>query len=160
MGRHKSLDTYSTAIFRFLQLPTAGYPFYGRGQAHKFSPAAKIAGQRLMWRLSDSAYTQGCLCSITTQAAIFYLQRLVYCPPANKLRFCRSGAAERNGCASRPTQRALSRAGLGCRTAFSWLSGRFPVDVRRPCANVGEEYQTHNGARRVEAVEHDSGWRR
>ncbi|CAK9862749.1 unnamed protein product [Sphagnum jensenii] len=59
-----------------------------------------------------------------------------------------------------PTQRPPSKAGIGCRTAVSWLSGRFPVDVRRPCANVGEEYQTHNGDRRVEAREHDSGWRR
>lgn len=34
------------------------------------------------------------------------------------------------------------------------------MDVRRPCANVGEEYQTDNGARKVEALEHDSGWSR
>ncbi len=45
-----------------------------------------------------------------------------------------------------PTQRPPSRAGLGCRIAFSWLSGRFPVDVHRPCANVAEECQTDNGA--------------
>jgi hypothetical protein len=34
------------------------------------------------------------------------------------------------------------------------------VDVPRPCANVGEEYQTDNGARKVEALEDDSGRRR
>ncbi|CAK9857293.1 unnamed protein product [Sphagnum jensenii] len=113
-----------------------------------------------MWRFGDSLYALGCPCSITTQSASFFLQRLVYCTPANKLRFCRSRGAERNRCASRLTQRPLSRAGLGCRTAFSWLSGRFPVDVRWPCANVGEEYQTHNGAKKLQALEHDSGWRR
>jgi len=59
-----------------------------------------------------------------------------------------------------PTQRPPSRAGLGCRIAFSWLSGRFPVDVHRPCANVAEECQTDNGARKVEAQENDWGWRR
>ncbi len=33
------------------------------------------------------------------------------------------------------------------------------MHVHRPCANVGEEYQTDNGPRKVEALEHDSGWR-
>ncbi|CAK9201136.1 unnamed protein product [Sphagnum troendelagicum] len=70
-----------------------------------------IVGQRLMGRLTDSPYAQGCPCSITAQAAIFFLQRLVYCPPANKLRFCRSGAAEGNGCASRAHTTASEQSG-------------------------------------------------
>jgi hypothetical protein len=159
MGRHKRLGTYKYCNFPLLKT-TDSYPFYGRGQAHNFSPAVKdrrpatdVEAQRQSLRARVPLFHH-------RSGSHFLPPTPCLLPSSQETSFFRSGPAERKGCASRPKQPPLTRAGLACWTVFSWLSGRFPVDVSRPCANVGEEYQTHNGARRVEAREHDSGLRR